>query len=601
MHVASKYRLLLVAVVLLAAGWSCAVAAEAGVVVISNRTAAKVAFSVARAEEQSRQYSLEAGDLVPVPVQAKAVVTLDLEGTARQYSVDPNSVYCFLAGGEQIELVKVQFAALAGGEEAPVATYGALLETVGTIPVKILVDDDEPSVRQVWEKRLTERLAQASDVFERHCRIRFEPVAVGTWESDDGITDFAQSLREFEREVNPAPARLAIGFTSQYELVQGQVHLGGTRGAMGSHILIREWPHRVSATERLEALLHELGHFLGAAHSPEADSAMRATIGDGRSNARGFRVGFDPPNTLIMNLVCEELRTRPVHGLAGLSPGTKAQLRGVYNSLLTLMPEDPAVKYFVELLGPLPSAQPEPATHEVSLIEATQKVVRAIAAAARQRGASGSAGAGSSPSGDRLTGLYVRRAAAAASQLPPDSAAKAFLLGLGIGLDESSTLRGSPIVGELCRQVEASWELRDRLAALGEPTVRGRRDLLQHFAVSCAIAALVGPEVAETVGLSKELSDSQGGSGFSFVDLAADLAGVSLASYVSQGKIPLSRLADSFAVEDFVPPAAEPGKGIAWDDFVEQFGSPEDDRFLRQQTAIRQRILALPGYRPNAQ
>jgi hypothetical protein len=474
MRLLPNLRLPLCVAVLLAAGWGRAAPAEAGVVVISNRTAAKVDFSVVRADNTSHQYHLEAGDLVPIPVKAQTVIAFDVKGTPRRLLMDVNSLYYFMSPQGKLDLVKVAFSS-PPGREAPPAATDVQIESVGTIPVMILVDDDEPAVRQVWERRLKERLAEASDIFERHCRIRFEPVAVGTWVSDNRIVDFEKSLREFELKVTPAPARLALGFTSQYRVTRGVAHLGGIRGALGSHVLIREGARPISKTERLEILLHELGHFLGATHSPEADSAMRPIIGDHRSNARDFRLGFDPPNTLIMNLVCEELRTRQVRSLAQLRPATKAQLRDIYTSLAQIMPKDPAAKELLALLDRPASAGSQPTRHPASLVEATRVVVRAIAAAARENRSAGSARTLAPARGDRLTELYVRRAAAAAEKLPSDRAAKAFLLGLGITLDRSSILRRSPIVSDLCRQAESGPELAERLAVLGTPTMRGRQ------------------------------------------------------------------------------------------------------------------------------
>ena len=590
-----RLHLLSATVAVLAVGWGWVAAAEAGVVVISNRTDAKVAFSVVQADGESRQYSLDAGDLVPVPVAAETVLAYDCEGTPQKHLLDPNSLYYLLSRQGRLDLVKVAFPSPPDRKTPPPAA-GVRIESVGIIPVMILVDDDEPAVRQAWERRLKDRLAEASDVFERHCRIRFEPVAVGTWGSDNRIVDFEKSLREFELKVTPAPARLAIGFTSQYKVSRGEMHLGGTRGALRSHVLIRESAQRISKMERLEILLHELGHFLGAAHSPEGDSAMRPSIGDHRSNAQSFRIGFDPPNTLIMNLVCEELRMRQVQSLAQLQPSTKAQVRSVYAGLAQIMPKDPAAQHLTELLDRWPSAQPQPTRHPASLVEGTRVVVRAITAAARENRAPGPAATHSPLSGDRLTELYVRRAAAAASQLPSDRATKAFLLSLGITLDRSSALRSSPIVSDLCRQVESDAELRERLALPGTPTMRGRPDLAQHFAISSALTALIGPDGAETIGITKELNDSRGDSGFSFVDLSADLAGVSFATQVGQEKIPLSRLADSFAVEDYLPEGRGLREGISWGEFLQEYHSVQDDRFHRQRAAIRAEILALPGF-----
>ena len=144
----------------------------------------------------------------------------------------------------------------------------------------ILADDAEPTVRAIWEKRLRSRLALASDIFERYCRVRFQVSAVDTWASDENIHDFGKSLAEFESRVRPGAGRLAIGFTGRYQWVPGESHVGGIRGPLHSHILIREALRQVSEPERLEVLVHELGHFLGAVHAPDNDSVMRPTLGD---------------------------------------------------------------------------------------------------------------------------------------------------------------------------------------------------------------------------------------------------------------------------------------------------------------------------------
>lgn len=64
--------------------------------------------------------------------------------------------------------------------------------------------------------------------------------------------------------------------------------------------------------------------------------------------------------------------------------------------------------------------------------------------------------------------------------------------------------------------------------------LKNRYDLSKHLVVSAAITSLANSELAELIGLEKEVSDSQGGSGFSFADLAADHAGIRLAEYSMQ-------------------------------------------------------------------
>lgn len=599
-----QIRLLPVAVVALAAGGTRLGPAEAGVVVLGNRTDTQIDFMITRADGSSGWHRLEPRDVLPLPVADKARITYDT-GEARQRNLlQAGSIYYFVVRDKGLQLGKVALPPPAPGDVAAAAVKPDVpIAPAYTIPVMLLVDDDEPAVRRIWERRLRGRLTDAAEIIQRHCGVRFEVVAVGTWDSDNRIVDFAESLREFEREVNPAPARLAIGFTSQYKTPpRRRIHLGGTRGALHSHILIREWAQHVTTTERLEVLLHELGHYLGAAHSVEGDSVMRPTLGDGRAHARSFRIGFDPLNTFIIYLVGEELRGGRHRGFSRFPPHTKAQLRSAYLAMAKLMPEDQSTKNYLRFLDQSPPARAEPARHPKPLVEATRVVVRAIGEAARRNnslptGPTGRAENALRLSGDRLTEHYVRRGAAAAGELQDDVAAKAFLLGLGIALDNSTTLRYLPLIGQLCREVESSQQRYERLKLLGSPTMRGRPDLTRHFAVSCALTVLIGPQPAETAGIGKELIDARGRSGFSFVDLSADLAGVTFATHIRDAKIPLDALAGSFVVKDFLPEGTGLEEGIIREDFFRRYGSAQDQRFLRQTAAIRNQILALRGYR----
>ena len=129
------------------------------------------------------------------------------------------------------------------------------------------------------------------------------------------------------------------------------MRLGGTYGPFQSHILIREWAQHISEAERLELLIHELGHHLGAVHSPEPDSVMRPILGDRQARCAAFPIRFDPVNTLAMYLVGEEIRIRHVHSFARMSTPTKMRLRQIYTVLSQALPSDPAAAKYLDLLG----------------------------------------------------------------------------------------------------------------------------------------------------------------------------------------------------------------------------------------------------------
>ena len=615
---------------------------DAGVVVLANRTAEKVEFAMAPPGGQELRRIIAPGDVVSVPVETELYVAFWREGKLRQYTLPANTIHYFMQHGGGLDLVQISLgqarkpsapaaATQVGrppdskvppaqptseGATTPPADSAASTTTarpgeaagagqLTVIPVKILVDQHEPTVRRVWEKRLRQRVAAASEIFERDCRVRFEVVAVDTWETDNAAPSFEHSLRDFEKKVSPAPARLAIGFTSRYEIVPGQVHMGGTHAPLRPHILVREWSPAVTASLRLEILVHELGHFLGAVHSPEDDSVMRPRLVDHRSHDRRFRIGLDPVNTLIVCLVAQELRSRPLTSLSQLSAETKSVLREAYSALSRTMAGDESAAHCLALLDRPESAPVEPVRYPDWLAAAVRTVVEAVAAASRENARRPAYVAGDKSRaraiGDSLTELYVRQAAQAAGQLPPEHAPVAFLLGLGIAMDDSDLLRQIPLTRDLCRQVESAEVRIERLATLGLPTMRGRRDLAQHFFLSAALTALLGPDTAEAIGLAKELRDSQSGSGFSFADLAANISGIEFARYVLRpGSDWRQRMAD-FAVRDYMPAVGGLRESLSLQQFVASYGSPADSRFQAQRKAIAEMIRALPGHASSGQ
>ncbi len=68
-----------------------------------------------------------------------------------------------------------------------------------------------------------------------------------------------------------------------------------------------------------------------------------------------------------------------------------------------------------------------------------------------------------------------------------------------------------------------------RRPAYRPATLAGRTDLAKHFLLSAVLEMAAGARASFVAGEFKELIDTRGGSGFSFVDLAADRAGIRFA------------------------------------------------------------------------
>lgn len=199
--------------------------------------------------------------------------------------------------------------------------------------------------------------------------------------------------------------------------------------------------------------------------------------------------------------------------------------------------------------------------------------------------------------GDALTVHYLQTAAVAAREVPEAERAAALSLALGVALDNSTLIRSNPLVSTLWRQVESESERRTRLEVLGEPTTHGRYDLTQHCFVSVGLTAALGPKAAEAAGITKEVLDAQdGGSGFSFADLAADLSGVHLASWLLADVSHVKSLEKNVKIADFIlaPKGYEEGLSIAT--FEKRYGGTRGDKFKQTCAAMKKRLEALPSY-----
>lgn len=569
--------------------------ARADVIVLANRAGMPLSARFHPDAGAVQQVSVPAGAVMPLFVDGPANLQFATPGMPKKYQLAANCAYYFgRAGNGVTDLQKIGLGedeSTMKGRKLP----GSVNAPPAVVTVKILVDEEEPGRQALWEQRLRRRVAAASAILEQACRVQLKVVAVGTWNSDNRTTDFTASLNEFEREVKPYPARVAIGFTSQFPIIRGRTHMAGTRGPLHSHIFAREGSPQISEAEKLEFLVHELGHYMGASHSPERDSVMRPVLGDNRAGSANFRIQFDPVNTLIMSLVGEELRRRDIKKFDDLTTDTKRRLRQIYSQLLQAIPDDPAGARYLAMTAERASSSP--------LATGTRQVLQAIVRAAISNAAlppppATSPNQETRRSGDELTELYVRAAALAASSLKEEVGPKAFLLALGIGLGDSNVLRALPNMANLIDAAEPPSEKMRRIVVLGQPTMLGRGDLGQHFVLSAFLTATAGMQSAEAAGLAKEVVDAQGPSGFSFTDIAADRAGIRFADGVLKKRLPLATLSKNFVVKDYVPSVEGLPEGLPAKTFTTDFGSKADPRFQKQIREIDERIMRLPAYRP---
>jgi len=365
----SSARQFLVAIAAACSSLYVGAPSQAAVAVITNRTTGELNFSVAAADAKDAHakptdYKLASGDLAVVNLPRGTTASLSLipdrhqkrgsaDAGAVSYKIQPDAAYYF---GE-LPTGKVELGQIGIGEmpvadpPQPVAKLSPDADDAARIiTVKVLVDEEEPSKRSLWERRLRDRVAAASDIIEHHCGMKLKVIGTDTWQSDNRLNRFEDEASEFIKKVDPGEARLAIGFTSQFEIPKGRTHLGGTRGPFARHILLREWSQIVSEPERLELLVHEVGHFLGAVHSPESDSVMRVILGDRQVRAKRFQIRFDPLNTLAINLVAEEWRQHPLKTAFDLSGPTKDRLRAIYQAIDQALPDDPAAAQYLHIL-----------------------------------------------------------------------------------------------------------------------------------------------------------------------------------------------------------------------------------------------------------
>lgn len=135
--------------------------------------------------------------------------------------------------------------------------------------------------------------------------------------------------------------------------------------------------------------------------------------------------------------------------------------------------------------------------------------------------------------------------------------------------------------------------------------LRERQDLGQHFMTSAALLTQGGDTFSGLVGWYKELSDSNGGSGFSFADMAANRAGIRLAQRAianpASARNIQQRAAAGLSEDDFMPTLDGLPEGMDQQTFSASFGNQSNADYQRMIAVIDRRIDAARLFQTAAQ
>ena len=125
-------------------------------------------------------------------------------------------------------------------------------------------------------------------------------------------------------------------------------------------------------------------------------------------------------------------------------------------------------------------------------------------------------------------------------------------------------------------------------------TLNGRDDFAMHFLVSAALAVEGGGPLADAIGVYKELSDTRGGSGFSFNDIAADRAGARFGQLSEQAPERLQALVGRGLPESaFMPDVADLPEFLSEQEFLRRYGGVDGPAYKQMMKNIEARLAAL--------
>lgn len=127
-----------------------------------------------------------------------------------------------------------------------------------------------------------------------------------------------------------------------------------------------------------------------------------------------------------------------------------------------------------------------------------------------------------------------------------------------------------------------------------------RHDLSRHFISAAAIAASAGVGIAEVLSNSKEVHDARYGTGFSFSDMTANVAGATLGELSTASQASALRiqqlLMDAVSESDYMPEPLTDSDGMDEESFVARFGDRTSAAYQQRLQQIEHSVMSLPLY-----
>ncbi|MFI3138163.1 MAG: hypothetical protein QX197_15410 [Methylococcaceae bacterium] len=127
-----------------------------------------------------------------------------------------------------------------------------------------------------------------------------------------------------------------------------------------------------------------------------------------------------------------------------------------------------------------------------------------------------------------------------------------------------------------------------------------RTDQAKHFMLSAVLTITGGSGFADFMGQEKELRDAQSSSGFSFIDLAADRAGMKFSEQATYSPGSAKELQRVMAyIKDysaFMPETKDLPENLSRTEFTDRFDAIDSKRYQDLLRKIDDRITALPLY-----